>query len=95
VRAPSAKGVVLRPLEPERLRADTRLQRFVIDSRRKSHRVVTMKSIHSDQVLDVSALAAIVAAMGLLVPAFFMPGLGALAVPAFVLLLAGMLCGTR
>jgi hypothetical protein len=54
-----------------------------------------MKSIHSDQVLDVSALAAIVAAMGLLVPAFFMPGLGALAVPAFVLLLAGMLCGTR
>ena len=54
-----------------------------------------MKSIHSDQVLDVSALVGIVAGTGLMIPAFFMPGMGALAVPAFVLLLASMLWGTR
>jgi len=54
-----------------------------------------MKSIRSDQVLDVSALVGIVAAMALMVPAFFVAEMGALAVPAFVLLLASMLCGTR
>jgi hypothetical protein len=54
-----------------------------------------MKTFQSDQILDVSALLGIVAAMGLLVPAFFVPGMGALAVPAFVVLLISMLCGTR
>jgi len=54
-----------------------------------------MKTIHSDQILDVSALAGIVAAIGLMIPAFFLPDLGILAVPAFVLLLASLLCGTR
>jgi len=54
-----------------------------------------MKSIHSDQILDVSALVGIVAAMALMLPAFVMPGMGALAVPASVLLMASLLCGTR
>lgn len=54
-----------------------------------------MKSIHNDQVLDVTALVGIVTAMGLMVPAFFVPGMGMLAVPAVVVLTGSMLCGTR
>lgn len=54
-----------------------------------------MKSIQNDQLLDVTALVGIVAALVSMVPAFFVAEMGALAVPAFVLLLASMLCGTR
>lgn len=54
-----------------------------------------MKALDSDQVLDVSALVGIVTAMGLFVPAFFVPGLDLLAAPALVVLLASMLWGTR
>jgi len=54
-----------------------------------------MKLMDTDQALDITALVGIVAAMGLMVPAFFVPGMGMLAVPAFVVLLASMLCGTR
>ena len=54
-----------------------------------------MKPFQSDQVLDVTALVGIIAAMGLMIPAFFVSDMGMLAVPAFVLLLGSMLAGTR
>jgi len=95
VDGPLTKSMVFRPLEIRRLSSDTRSKHFVVESRRKAHRIVIMKSIQNDQLLDVTALVGIVAALVSMVPVFFVAEMGALAVPAFVLLLASMLCGTR
>ncbi len=52
-------------------------------------------AVDGERVLEVSSLLGIVAAFGVMVPAFFVPDLALLAVPAFVLLIVSLLLGTR
>lgn len=49
----------------------------------------------SDRVLEATSLVGIVAGIGALLPAFFMPEMGFLVAPAFVVLLSGLLYGMR
>jgi len=49
----------------------------------------------SDRVLDTTSMVGIMAGFGMLVPAFLVSEMAFLAVPAFVVLLLGMICGTR
>lgn len=49
----------------------------------------------SDRVLDTSALVGIMAGLAMLLTAFFVPDIAALAAPACVVLVASLLCGMR
>jgi hypothetical protein len=50
---------------------------------------------HSEQILDLSSILGIVAGTAMLMPAFFVPELRLMAIPACAVLLPSLLCGTR
>lgn len=55
-----------------------------------------MKAIAvSQRALDASTLLGVAAGIGLLIPAFVVPGLGSLALPAFVVLVPSLLLALR
>ena len=52
-------------------------------------------SLHRNQTLDVSSVVGMVAGMGLLLPAYVVPDLWFLALPAFLILVPSLLFGMR
>jgi VIT1/CCC1 family predicted Fe2+/Mn2+ transporter len=49
----------------------------------------------SDRVLDTSSLVGIMGGLAMLLAAFFVPDIAALAAPACIVLVASLLCGMR
>ena len=58
-------------------------------------RISSLRSFPSERTLEASALLGILAGLGMLIPAFLVPEIGFLALPALLLLLPSLLFALR